>query len=683
MSEFLLEFLSEEIPARMQLKASQDLAQALTQKLKDHGLTHQSLRTYVTPRRLTAVVEGLCDSTTAVSQERRGPKISAPEAALQGFLKSAGVLLEQCTQRDGYWYVTTTVDAQQTVDILPVIIRTILREFSWPKSMRWAGASQTWVRPLRGVLALYKEQLLSFDLPEFALSSTNRTVGHRFLEPQGSFEVKNFENYCDQLISHHVILDHQERQTLIASKLSELGESQGYHLEMDEKLLEEVAGLVEFPQPLLGRIDDKFMSLPKPVLVTAMRVHQKYFTFTDKKGLMAPVFGLVANTIPTDGGKEMLRGYQRVLTARLSDAAFFYNHDVQIPLGDNRPKLDSIIFHARLGTLGQRVDRLKDLVESGKAKRAATLCKSDLVSSMVGEFPELQGIMGENYALAQGESMEVAQAIREHYQPQGPTDDCPKSPISVELALAEKLDTLVGFFAIGEIPTGSKDPYALRRAALGIIRLIRENNMQGYPLRKQIEKDIQLYQSQRAHLSANHNSISVAQSIMAFILDRLSHALRGEGIRHDAITAVIDSVNCGEDILAIVERVKALHHYLDSDSGLALQGAFRRAYGILSKEKWERDVTVDLNLTLFQENSEKKLYEQLSLVNQHCQTYIEQRDFTGLMNLLSGLRAPVDDFFELKINHDDPMIRTNRLALLGLFVQQSSLIADFSKLEGV
>lgn len=683
MSEFLLEFLSEEIPARMQLKASQELAQALTQKLSDHGLTYKSLQTYVTPRRLTGVIEGLCDATAAVSQERRGPKLSAPEAALHGFLKSAGVTLDQCTQREGYWYVTTTMQAQQTVDILPVIIRAILREFSWQKSMRWAGASQTWVRPLRGVLALYKGQLLSFDLPEFALSSTNQTVGHRFLEPQGSFEVKNFESYCDQLTKHHVILDHQERQTLIESKLSELGESQGCHLEKDEKLLEEVAGLVEFPQPLLGRIDDRFMSLPKPVLVTAMRVHQKYFTYTDKKGNMAPLFGLVANTIPTDGGAEMLRGYQRVLTARLSDAAFFYNHDVEIPLADNRHKLDSIIFHAKLGALGQRVDRLKDLVESDKAKRAATLCKSDLVSSMVGEFPELQGIMGEIYALVQGEAAEVAQAIREHYQPQGPMDDCPKNSTSVELALAEKLDTLVGFFAIGEIPTGSKDPYALRRAALGIIRLIRENNMQGYPLSKQIEKDLNLYAKQGTFSCLDNKSTAVIKSIMSFILDRLSHALRGEGVRHDAITAVIDSVNCGEDILAIVERAKALHHYLDSDSGLALQGAFRRAYGILSKEKWGEDVSLDLDLTLFRENSEKKLYDQLSAVNQHCQSYIEQRDFTGLMKLLSDLRAPVDDFFELKINHEDPSIRTNRLALLGLFVQQSSLIADFSKLEGI
>lgn len=683
MSEFLLELRSEEIPARMQLKASQDLAQALDQKLLGLGLSFQSIKTYVTPRRLAAVVQGLVESTKESSLERRGPKTSAPEAALQGFLKSAGVSLEQCVQRDGYWYVTTVVEAQQTKDLLPELIRSILREFSWAKSMRWAGASQMWVRPLRGVLALFDGKLLSFDLPEFTLTSTNSTLGHRFLGAQGSFEISNFDDYCRKLKDHHVILDHQERQKNIESTLKELGKAHGYHLENDEKLLEEVAGLVEFPQPLLGKIDEKFMSLPKSVLVTSMRVHQKYFTFVDDKGAMAPVFGTVANTIPSDGGKEMLRGYQRVLTARLSDAAFFYNQDLMIPSADQCKKLDSIIFHARLGSLGQRVERLKSLMTTKEAQRAAALCKSDLVSNMVGEFPELQGIMGENYALAQGESADVAQAIREHYQPQGPLDDCPKGAVSVELALAEKIDTLVGFFAIGEVPTGSKDPYALRRAALGIIRLIRENNLQDYSLKQQIARDLSFYLQQHAKLLADVDLDTVVGMVIQFIFDRLSHSLRHEGLRHDAITAVIDSVNCGEDILAIVERVKALDAYLDSDSGLALQAAFRRAYGILSKEKIVVSGSDAIDLSLFSEASENKLYAKLSMVAEQCQSLLDQRKFTELMGLLSDLRAPVDEFFELKINHDDPKIRFNRLALLRLFVQQSSLIADFSKLEGI
>lgn len=679
MSEFLLELLCEEIPARMQLKAADDLKQAFATKLASFGLNFVSIETFVTPRRLTIAIEGLPSSTEETRVEKRGPRLDAPETALTGFLKGANVTKEQCQQRDGYWYATVVTPSHKTVTFLPDIIQSILKEFTWPKSMRWAGASQMWVRPLRGILALFDGGVIPFEAPEFMIHASNTTVGHRFLSPS-PVVVKNFADYKQKLLDAHVLLNHHDRQHLIESQLIELGKQQNYILEKDASLLEEVAGLVEFPQPLVGTIDTQFMRLPKEVLVTSMRVHQKYFTFVDSQGQIAPLFGFVANTIPSDGGAQMLKGYQRVLSARLTDAAFFYDHDLAISLEQNVHKLDHIIFHAQLGTLGQRVTRLQMLVDSPEAKRAAKLCKADLVSTMVGEFPELQGVMGQIYAHAQEESQAVSLAIREHYQPQGPLDDCPSATTSVDLALAEKLDTLVGFFVIGELPTGSKDPYALRRAALGIIRLIRENELSAYPLKDKIHQALELYTNQGVEFCKDFDP----SSIFGFIRERLAHALKGEGLRHDTIAAALSSPYQDEDILALTQRAQALDAYLKEESGIALQAAFRRAHGILSKENYSLKSTQEafINVDLFEDPAEQNLYRLLRDVSQQCPPLLQGRRYTDLMKILSTLRTPVDEFFDLKINHDKAEIRSNRLALLGFLVQKTALIADFSKLEG-
>ncbi len=563
------------------------------------------------------------------------------------------------------------------------MVRTLIREFSWPKSMRWAGASQTWVRPLRGVLAVLNGKLLSFDLPEFQLSTTNETSGHRFLS-SGTFTVTDFKDYRQKLLDSKVILDHSERQLIIKESLNAQGKARGFTLEEDIKLLQEVAGLAEFPQPLLGEIDPRFLKLPKVVLSTSMRVHQKYFTFVDAQGKIAPVFGVVANTIPSDDGSIMLKGYQKVLTARLRDAEFFYDQDLMIPLENCVSKLSTIIYHAKLGSLGQRVERLANLVDSPEAKRAAVLCKADLVSSMVGEFPELQGFMGEIYATAQGESPAVAAAIRAHYQPLGPTDACPSASVSWELALADKIDTLVGFFAINEAPTGSKDPYALRRAALGLIRLLREghrDNGHVYALRQKICQAYGLYAEQGAQLDPKLTAEKTTENVMLFIFDRLEAALRGEGIRYDAVSAVLSSPNCGDDIWSIAERARALNDYLSTESGLALQAAFRRAHGILIKDGQGVNYG-PVKENLLNDPAEGHLHGLLQKASGECQPLLDRHDYKGLMGILAGLRTPVDQFFDLKINHEDSAIRDNRFGLLGLFVSQVNSIADFTKLEG-
>lgn len=670
--QFIFEILSEEIPARMQVKAAADFKVAFEAKLTSAGLNFTTVETHITPRRLVACVHGIAPQTTATKEERRGPRTSAPDQALAGFLKSTGLTKEQLTQKDDYWYALIETSATPADQILPNLCRDIIREFNWPKSMRWFGAPQTWIRPVRGIAAVLNGQVLAFDVPEFGLIASNTTLGHRFLSSD-SFVINDFDQYKADLLTRKVILNHQSRQDSILATLTSLGQSKGYALEQDEKLLEEVAGLSEFPQPILGTIDDAFLHLPKEVLATSMRVHQKYFIYTDKAGNVAPIFGLVANTIPSDDGATMLRGYERVLTARLSDAIFFYEHDLKIALRDHLPRLDTIVFHSKLGTLGQRVQRLIKLVESPHAKRAAELCKSDLVTSMVGEFPELQGYMGGVYAVAQGQALEVGQAIEQHYQPAGPSDPCPSAPVAVELALAEKLDTLVGFFAIGEIPTGSKDPYALRRAALGILRLIRENNMTDLALLPKISRIFGLYMDQGVSITAEFTP----QLVLDFILDRLSHALKAEGLRHDTISAVLNAANCGDNICAIVERIKALNTYLTSDAGVSLRAAFKRAHGILPK-----DGSFTVQPTLFKETVEVTFHKELVAVEDRCQGYLATHDYAKLMEVLAHLKDPIDAFFELKINDDNPDIRQNRLALLAMMIQQTSVIADFSMLEG-
>ncbi|MBM3468675.1 MAG: glycine--tRNA ligase subunit beta [Alphaproteobacteria bacterium] len=691
MSEFLIEIFSEEIPARMQVQAAEDLKKIVSDELQGRTLTFTSINTYVTPRRLMLLVEGLIESTVATTEERRGPKVGAPENALQGFLKSAGIKLEECIQREGYYYAHIEKKAQETRAVLPEIVKTFFSKMSWQKSMFWAlkngEKSQAWVRPVRSVLTLFNGKEVSFELPTLGITTGNKTYGHRFLAPQ-AIEVSSFADYQTKLEISFVVLDHQDRQTRIREGLESLARKEGLTLQFDEGLLKEVAGLVEYPVPLLGKIDADFMSLPGPVLSTSMRVHQKYFTLRDKKGNFAPFFGVVANIQASDGNAKMIAGYERVLRARLSDAAFFYKQDIEIPLEELSQKLHSIVFHAKLGSLGQKVERLWTLVNfqnmGQDGKRAATLAKADLHTSMVGEFPELQGVMGEIYALAQGENPQVAAAIREHYQPQGPNDDCPSAPLSVALALADKIDTLVGFFGIGEEPTGSKDPFALRRAALGIIRLIRENNFQDFSLESLCHEASEAYKTQNISFK---NEFEIT-SVLDFINDRLKVALRGDGIRHDCVTAVIEgskSTPYHYMPWAIAMRAKALQEFLETLDGQALLAAFRRAHGILKEEQKKDGIFYSggrVARNQLVEGQELNLFDNIEKIISGRDALLKSHQYEELMSQLATLRPVVDAFFDLKVNHEDASIRAHRLELLGKLAAQTALIADFSHIEG-
>lgn len=682
MAQFFIEFLTEEIPARMQIRACGDFKKLLTEQLQAQGLAFTHIHTAITPRRLVGVVEGLETITQETREERRGPRITAPDKALEGFLKATNQTKDQCTPRDGYWYATLVSPARETRAVLPDVIRHVIRKFSWEKSMRWPGATIPWVRPVRSIAALFDGAPLSFFLEEFGLQTTDTTQGHRFLKPD-SFPITNFETYQTSLRQAYVILAHEDRKKHIQDGLTALGEAQGYTLEIDENLLNEVAGLVEYPIPLLGQIDAQFMGLPKCVLSTSMRVHQKYFTFVDNQQKIAPVFGFVANTIPTDDGTLMRNGYERVLRARLSDAQFFYAQDLVIPLSDRTSKLDAIIFHEKLGTLGQKIGRLQQIVNHPETRRAALLCKADLVSSMVGEFPELQGIMGEIYAAHQGESANVSAAIHQHYQPQGPLDQCPTNPISIELSLADKMDTLVGFFAISEAPTGSKDPFALRRAALGIIRLIRENNQSACDLTPLITKITDLYRQQNVAITPSFTP----QTVIDFILERLENALRAEGLGHDCIRAVlaIQIPHMPLHIWSIAQRAAALDAFLGTEAGDALQAAFRRAMGILegvSTTDAAQVARTEIDPQYFLHDAERHLYAKITDITGQSKGLLKAHAYADLMTQLAQLHSPMDAFFTLKINDDNPKVRQNRIALLRFMVEQVTPIADFRQLTG-
>lgn len=709
MAEFLLEIFTEEIPARMQLRAAEDLKKMLGDDLKNRGLSFSHVDTYVTPRRLVAVVRDLIEATAGTSEDRRGPKIGAPEGAIQGFLKSAGLTIDACEQRDGYYYVCIETKPQQTHEVLPDVIQSIFAKIVWPKSMFWAledgTKSQFWVRPVRSVLTVFGGKTLSFKIPTLGITTDNKTQGHRFLKPE-IFEVSSFADYQAKLEKAFVILDHTDRQTLIWEEMEALAHQKGLTIQADDGLLQEVAGLIEYPVPLLGQIEPQFMNLPPAVLSTSMRVHQKYFTVMDKQGKIAPYFGVIANTKGADGGTKMIIGYERVLRARLSDAAFFFEQDVKISLHDFAEKLTSIVFHAKLGSLGDKADRLRKLmIYQGFDKKVGTLAKADLLTSMVGEFPELQGVMGEIYATAQGESPDIAAAIREHYQPQGPNDQCPTAPLSVALALADKMDTLVGFFGIGEIPTGSKDPFALRRAALGIIRLVRENNLVDLSLEPLCCQAVEAYQAQGVTFKDGFQ----VESVLDFINDRLKVALRNEGIRHDGVAAVIDHeessalINIDEfknssemvflekyikarwyNICSLSMRAKALQDFLETANGLALSAAFRRVNGIMEDEV-ERDQYFYLKVSPehFIEEQEKNLYNQLQKIMGKRNALLDAHNYTGWMAELATLRPVVDSFFDsIKVNHENEEIRANRLRLLGTLLIQMYFIGGLDKIEG-
>jgi glycyl-tRNA synthetase beta chain len=696
MPELLLELLSEEIPARMQAGAADDLKRLVTEKLKASQLTFTRADAFATPRRLALVIDGLPERQPDLTEEKRGPRVGAPDQAIQGFLKGAGLAsLDQAekraTDRGEFWFAVTRRSGRPTVEFLAAELPALLPAgLPWPKSMRWGSTAARWVRPLQSIVAIFDGKVIAGSI-EPGIAFGNRTFGHRFLAPN-AFEVKNFADYRDKLRKSYVILDPAERRAQVLEKSRALAASAGYTLKEDDALLDEVAGLVEWPVPLIGTIDTEFMELPPEVLTTVMRTHQRYFTLLQRNGSLAPRFVLVSNMEPASDQvrRTIVAGNERVLRARLSDAKFYWDQDRKRALESRVPALRDMVFHAKLGSLADKVARIQALAaelvpfipqaDIDHVRSAATLAKADLTTGMVGQFPELQGVMGRYYAAAEGEHRDVAEAIAEHYSPLGPNDRCPTAPTSVAVALADKLDSLVGFFAIDERPTGSKDPYALRRAALGIIRLILENRLR-LPLREAFQRA----QSGYRNLTAPSGGVkALERDLLAFFADRLKVALRDKGVRHDLIGAVF-ALGDEDDLVRLLARVDALRSFLGTDDGSNLLVAYRRAANIVSieekKDKQRHDGLPDPGL--LQAPEEKTLFERLNGLEAKFKPVIAAERFDEAMGMLSTLRAPVDSFFDrVTVNTDEKAVRANRLRILSRIRSTMAAVADFSQIEG-
>jgi len=691
MAELLLELFSEEIPARMQARAADDLKGLLVEALTANGLTHEDAQAHSTPRRLTVVISGIPEAQEDVREERRGPRADAPEKAIEGFLKGAGVSRDQVEEREmpkgTFLFAVIERKGQATTEVLPGLVEGAITKLPWPKSMRWGDRPERWVRPLHSILCLFGGATVPVTFGP--VTSGNTTRGHRFHAPD-AFAVADFADYQAKLETARVVLDRETRKTMIDSRARALAEAEGLTLKDDPGLLDEVAGLVEWPVPLIGSIDDAFMDVPAEVLTTSMRSHQKYFATERADGSLAPRFILVANLEAQDGGAEITAGNEKVLRARLSDARFFWDQDQQRTLESRLPDLNPIVFHARMGSVGAKAGRIAEMAawlapqvaaDPLMTRRAGLLAKSDLTTGMVGEFPELQGIMGRYYARLDQEPEQVAEAIRSHYSPAGPADDCPSDPVAVAVALGDKLDSLVGFFAIGEKPTGSKDPFALRRAALGVIRIILENG-----LRLPLEPALTFaFDGIKGDLLAEvSDAETVSAEIIGFIAERLRVHLRGEGVRHDLIAAVL-GLGSEDDLVRLVARVDALTTLVGSDDGANLLAAYRRAANILRIEEkkdgfaWQgpadRDRLVD--------PAEVDLGVALSTADETADAALLAEDFAVAMSAMAALRGPVDAFFEsVTVNADDPALRANRLKLLAEIRATLHRVADFSKIEG-
>jgi glycyl-tRNA synthetase beta chain len=687
--ELLLELLSEEIPARMQERAAEDLASMLGAALRDAQLTFEEpIARYATPRRLTAVVRGLPDRQPERTIERKGPRVDAPATAKQGFLRSLeGQIyrLEEREERKGrVLFAILEERGRTTPEVIAEILPQILAGFPWPKSMRWGDGEARWVRPLRSILCLFDGGLVRFTFA--GIESGAETRGHRFMAP-AAMPVRDFADYAARLRGAKVMLDGEERKRVIRQKATALATGQGLRLRDDERLLDEVKGLVEWPVPLLGRIDESFMELPPEVLVTSMREHQRYLALEDGEGGLAPFFVSVANIEADDGGAAIIAGNERVLRARLWDAKFFWEQDKKRPLEDNLAKLENMLFHAELGTQAERVRRLVNLadkiaedlgVRDRKAvRRAATLAKADLVSGLVGEFPELEGIVGCHIARAQSEDDEVARAIAEHYSPKGPNDRCPTAPISVAVALADKLDILVGLFRQGITPTGSKDPFALRRASLGVVRLILENG-----LRLKIRPSISVALGQFAGPPKNPD---VQSDLLAFFADRLKVHLRGEGVRHDLVGAVF-AAGADDDLVRLIAIVRALQDFIATDDGRNLLAGYRRASNIVAIEEKKdgRRYAGAPDPQLLKEPAEKELHAALERARSEIDEALIGEDFTAAMAALAALRRPIDTFFDkVLVNDPEREVRENRLRMLGQIRSALDALADFSQIEDI
>lgn len=686
MAELLIELFMEEIPARMQVRAGDDFKRLVTEKLSTAGIHFARAEAHSTPRRLTLVVEGVPTAQADVREEKKGPRVGSPEQALAGFLKSAGLTsIDQAEQRDTgkgvFYFAVIEKKGGATIDALPGIIDAAIRELPWPKSMRWGANDFMWVRPLHSILALFDGAVVpgSLNLGVKTIAYGNQTEGHRFLSP-GAFAVTSFADYKDKLMQAHVVLDRDQRKRLILDGAQKAAAAEGFVLKDDPGLLEEVAGLVEWPVVLTGAIDDQFMDVPAEVLTTSMRTHQRYFALETAEGKLAPRFVVVANRTTIDGGKAVVAGNERVLRARLSDAKFFWDQDLKVKLESRLPGLKDITFHAKLGSLYQRVERMAalskaiaqalgyDASETEQVEIAAWLSKADLTTGVVGEFPEVQGIMGRYVAYREGLPAAVAEAIADHYKPLGPSDRVPTDKVAIAVALAEKIDTLVAFFGIDEKPTGSRDPFALRRAALGVIRLIVENGLR-----------VKL----GSLLVAAGASKDVAADLLSFFNDRLKVSLKEKGVRHDLIDAVL-ALGGEDDFVRLLARVDALSGFLATDDGANLLAAAKRASNILrieEKKDGPHDGAVDP--ALLTQDEEKALFMALTAAKATAAPRVEAEDFTGVMAAFSILRAPVDAFFEkVTVNAPEAPVRANRLRLLSQIRATLALVADFSKIEG-
>jgi glycyl-tRNA synthetase beta chain len=773
MPDFLLELLSEEIPARMQGKAQQDLARLFSDQLSSAGLAAEGIETFATPRRLVLIARGLPAETAAVREETKGPRSSAPPQALEGFLRKTGLTQDQLEERDGIYYAVLEKPGRATSAVLAEAIPAIFRAFPWPKSMRWGAASSStesprWVRPLQGIVALLGEEIVDFGIA--GVRSGAATLGHRFHHP-GQITIGGAHDYLEKMQACHVVVDPAERRRIIAEGAAAAAAAAGLALVEDEGLIAENAGLTEWPVTLLGRFDPAFLQVPREVIQLTMRTNQKYFACTDSEGNLAPNFICTANIDAVDGGASIVAGNERVLSARLSDAKFFWEQDLKVPLEEQSKKLSEIVFHEKLGTVADKVDRVarltrwlvdegivksspgrgggppaKPVVEGASklaqpplhqppagppprpgeeqeladlAERAARLCKADLVTQMVGEFPELQGLIGGHLARAQGEDPQVADAIRDHYKPVGQGDEVPTAPVTVAVSLADKLDSLVGFFGRGMPPTGSKDPFALRRAAMGLLSLIIENGLR-IPIDNLMAAAAHEYEYQwlgpaNPPLDEGHRRV-----LGEFIEERLKVQQREAGVRHDLISAVA-ALRTEGDLVRLLARVKALQAFVETPEGADLLTGYKRAANILKKEGWTGTVvpaqagtpagerpgadgalpaanseanpagvpafagTTEQRepLPYAPEPEEAALVAALDSAEPRARAAVEAEDFGGAMAALASLRAPVDSFFDkVTVNDPDPARREARLALLARMRDAVHQVADFSRIEG-
>ncbi len=732
MSELLLEIFCEEIPSGMQARAGEDLQRLVSDGLKEAGLEFKEAKNFAGARRLTLVIDGLPDKSPDVSDERKGPRVGSPDKAIEGFLRAAGLKSVDeaeivSDEKKGDFYVARIEKpGRATSDVIAELLPDVIRKFPWPKSQRWGAGKLRWVRPLHSILCLLGGNVVEFEVD--GIASGNETRGHRFLS-SGAITVKDFSDYEKKLCDAHVILKAEERQRLILDGAHAAAKDASLELVEDDALLAEAAGLVEWPVVLMGSFDEAFLDVPPEVIITAIKKHQKCFSLRDgKSGKLANKFILVSNLIAQDGGKAIIDGNERVVRARLSDAKFFWDQDRKIKMFDRLPTLMDIIFHEKLGSQAARVSRIAALAshlaetigaDESKAVQAAELCKLDLVTDMVVEFPDLQGLMGKYYALNEETDASVAAAIEEHYRPKGPEDAIPTDPVSITVALADKIDTLVGFWWINETPTGSKDPYALRRAALGVIRLILENQIrlplwsvffdhESYYMATALldaESDKQKFSAELEKRGFSAEDIEQVRSVypvsiqsspigygaddvgpsglLAFFHDRLKVYLRDRGARHDLIDAVISDDS--DDLLMIVARVEALGKFLDTDDGANLLAGVKRAQNILriEEKKDSKAFNGAPDESLLKDAEEKALASAVSEATKAASAAVENEDFEGAMAAMAKLRSPVDAFFDnVTVNADDPALRENRLKLLNQIREATLAVADFSKIEG-